>query len=76
MAETKEHLIARGNACMTDYKFDDALKLFEQALALDTNDPDVWNSVGVALRSLGRYQESVDCFNQSLKLDPRDRQSS
>jgi tetratricopeptide (TPR) repeat protein len=31
---------------------------------------------GTALRSLGRYGESMDCFNNSLKLDPRDKFAS
>jgi len=32
--------------------------------------------MGVTLRSLGRYDEAVDCFNKSLKIDPRDKDSS
>jgi len=36
----------------------------------------LWNYKGAALRSLGRYAESMECFNNSLKLDPRDKFSS
>ncbi len=57
-------------------RFDDALALFDRALALDSEDPDLWNRAGVALRSLGRYAESVRCFDRSLELDPRDLHSS
>jgi len=31
---------------------------------------------GIALRSMGRYNEAVECFNKSLDLDPRDKNSS
>ena len=56
--------------------YDDALSSFEQALTLEPKNPDLWNYKGAALRSLGRYAESMECFNNSLKLDPRDKFSS
>jgi len=43
---------------------------------LDQKDPDLWNLTGIALRSIGRYDEAVECFNKSLSLDPRDKDSS
>ena len=57
-------------------RFDDALALVEQALALEPDDPDLWNCKGVALRGMGRYEESLRCFDKSLRIDPRDRHSS
>jgi len=45
-------------------------------ISLNQNDPDLWNLKGIALRSLGRYNEAVDCFNKSLEIDPRDKHSS
>ena len=69
-------LVSRGRSLMGDGRFEDALSAFEQALLLNQNDPDLWNLKGVALRSLGRYDESVECFNRSLEIDPRDRQAS
>ena len=73
--ETKE-LVSKGQSLMDDGKFEDALSAFEQALLLNQNDPDLWNYKGVALRSLGRYDESVECFNRSLEIDPRDKHAS
>ena len=46
------------------------------AISLNQNDPDLWNLKGIALRSLGRYNEAVECFNKSLEIDPRDKHSS
>jgi len=71
-----EELVGKGQSLMNDGKFDDALGFFEQALLLNQNDPDLWNNKGVALRSLGRYEESMDCFNKSLEIEPRDKHAS
>ncbi|HSG83221.1 MAG: tetratricopeptide repeat protein [Nitrosopumilus sp.] len=71
-----EDLVEKGQSLMDDGKYDDALGFFEQALLLNQNDPDLWNYKGVALRSLGRYEESMDCFNKSLEIEPRDKFAS
>jgi len=71
-----EDLVEKGQSLMDDGKFDNALGFFEQALLLNQNDPDLWNYKGIALRSLGRYEESMDCFNKSLEIEPRDRFAS
>ena len=75
MAEI-ENLIRNGVENLEDGNFEDALSYFEQALLLKPDDPDLWNQKGVALRSLGRYDEASECYNKSLQLDPRDRASS
>ena len=69
-------LVNEGQSLMDDGKFDEALGFFEQALLLDQNDPDLWNYKGVTLRSLGRYEESMECFNKSLEIEPRDKFAS
>jgi tetratricopeptide (TPR) repeat protein len=71
-----EELVKKGQSLMNDGQFDDALGFFEQALLLNQNDPDLWNNKGVALRSLGRYEESMECFNKSLEIEPRDKFAS
>lgn len=71
-----EELVQKGQTLMDEGKFDDALGFFEQALLLNQNDPDLWNNKGVALRSLGRYEESMECFNKSLEIEPRDKFAS
>lgn len=71
-----QELVTKGQSMMDDGKYDEALGLFEQALLLNQNDPDLWNYKGVALRSLGRYEESMECFNKSLEIDPRDKHAS
>ena len=69
-------LVEKGKALLAENKFEDALGFFEQALLLNQNDPELWNNKGIALRSIGRYDEALECFNKSLELDPRDRKAS
>lgn len=70
------NLIKKGNDLMEDCKFEESLSFFDQALLLQPNNPDLLNKKGVILRSLGRYDEAIECFNKSLQLDPRDLDSS
>jgi len=74
--EKISELVEKGKFLLDKSDFENALGFFEQALLLNQNDPDLWNHKGVALRSLGRYEEAMDCFNKSLQIDPRDKFSS
>ena len=71
-----EELVMKGKLFLESGDFEKALSFFEQALLLNSRNPDLWNHKGTDLRSLGRYEESMDCFNNSLKIDPRDKFAS
>jgi len=71
-----DSLVEQGNLLLNEGKFEDALGFFEQALLLDQKNPELWNYKGVALRSIGRYDEAIECFNKSLEIDPRDKKAS
>ena len=74
--EKINHLVELGKKHLEDGNFEDALAFFEQALLLNQKNADLWNNKGVALRSLGRYDEALECFNKSLEIDPRDKKAS
>jgi len=71
-----DELIKTGKKQLEDGQYDDALNLFQKAILLNQNDPDLWNLKGITLRSLGRYNEAIECFNKSLEIDPRDKNAS
>jgi len=71
-----DELIKMGKKQLEDGQYDDALNSFQKAILLNRNDPDLWNLKGIALRSLGRYNEAIECFNKSLEIDPRDKNAS
>tara|TARA_B100002003_G_scaffold157662_1_gene146307 strand:- start:215 stop:442 length:228 start_codon:yes stop_codon:yes gene_type:complete len=74
--KTTDRLVTLGKEQLEDGHYDNALNSFEQAILLNQNDPDLWNLKGITLRSLGRYDEAVECFNKSLEIDPRDKNAS
>jgi len=69
-------LVEKAKTLLENNKFEEALGFFEQALLMNQKDPELWNHKGVALRSMGRYDEALECFNKSLELDPRDKNAS
>ncbi len=71
-----QDLVAKGQSFLEDGKFDEALDFFERALILNQDGPDLWNYKGIILRSMGRYEEAMESFNKSLKIDPRDKNAS
>jgi len=71
-----DELIKMGKKQLEDGQYGDALNLFQKAILLNRNDPDLWNLKGITLRSLGRYNEAIECFNKSLEIDPRDKNAS
>jgi tetratricopeptide (TPR) repeat protein len=51
-------------------ELDEALRCYDQALALDPNVKEALNNKGNCLRSLGRLDESVRYFDRALSIDP------
>lgn len=71
-----DELVKKGKQLLIDGEFEKALSYFEQAIILSQMDPDLWNLKGVTLRSMGRYNEALECFNKSLEIEPRDKKAS
>jgi tetratricopeptide (TPR) repeat protein len=69
-------LVSRGKDYLEKGEYENALGCFEQAILLNQNDSELWNFKAVSLRSMGRYDEAVECFNKSLEIDPRDKNAS
>jgi len=63
-------LVARAEACVGDYDFEGALKLFEQALQLDPNSTPVLDAVGEVLLEMGEHEKAKAVFIQSVQLAP------
>ena len=74
--ESVDRLVILGKKQLEDGRYNEALNSFEQGILLNQNDPDLWNLKGITLRSLGRYDEAIECFNKSLEIDPRDKNAS
>lgn len=49
-------------------RMDDAMRGYARALTLNPSIPDVYNNLGVALRSQGKLEAAVACYRRSLAL--------
>lgn len=47
-----------------------AIDAYDQALALDANDPDVLTDQGVMFRRMGWYDKAIDNFSKAAEINP------
>jgi len=47
------------------------LQVSEQAIALDSNHIDGWICKGIALHALGRNEEAIVAYDQTIRLNPK-----
>ena len=53
-------------------KLKEALNIIDEALKEDSNNFQNWNAKALILDSLSDYENSIECFNQALKLNDSD----
>jgi len=59
----------KGYAQIQLKKYDDAIKTFEQGLALYPKDQMLWNNKGYANYNLGKYPEALAAYNNAIKYE-------
>jgi len=69
-SERSELLTAKGEVAYAQGRADEAVRLLEQAVAVDPDDSLAQNSLGQVLLALGRRDEAVTAFGRALALDP------
>ena len=68
----KKSLFDDGVEYMKHDKYGKALKCFDKALKIDSNDVRSWVNRGLTLEKLNRHEEGLESFDKALKLDPKD----
>jgi Flp pilus assembly protein TadD len=68
-----EELLAQALILNRNNKPEEALAKVEEALKIDTANPDAWAAKGVLLRSLGREREAIAAFATARELRPEGR---
>jgi tetratricopeptide (TPR) repeat protein len=51
-------------------KLDESLKMYQKSLALDNNDPEAHNNLGLVLQKQGRLQEAMLSLKKAITLKP------
>ena len=63
----------RGSLLHSLGRYDEALKAFDRALALQPSLPTTWHNRGLALSMLGQRAEALRSFERVLEIDPGNR---
>lgn len=64
-----ENLVCVGNAYFRQGNFEEAIAYYLRSAELK-EDPGTYNNLGVALKKVGLFQDSISAFNDSLSLRP------
>jgi Flp pilus assembly protein TadD len=51
-------------------QYDEAARLYQQALEADPKDVNTYNNLGITLHYLGRSGEALEVLNEGITLDP------
>jgi tetratricopeptide (TPR) repeat protein len=66
----KDHAIAQANAAYAAGDYDRAITHFDRALQLDSEDSDVWYSLGLTFSKKQQYYPAIHAYNEALRLNP------
>ena len=67
-ADTVSDLLNNAGSLMAKGQYSDALDIVNQALSIEPSSWVIWNNKGYILYNMGRYDETVDAFNQEIAL--------
>ena len=65
-----DELKAKGNAAMAQNNFEDAVKFYSDAIALDPNNYVLYSNRSAALVSLGKLEEALSDGEKTVALNP------
>ena len=68
----KWDLFDRAVDLVAEGKLDDAVKTYEEAIALDADFADAWQGLALALNDLGRHQDAIEAGKKLCELTPDD----
>jgi tetratricopeptide (TPR) repeat protein len=65
-----EYLTSLGTALLEQGRQAEALAVFDKAVQLKPDDPNLWRNLGNALAEIGRTEDAILSFQHAIKLNP------
>jgi len=65
-----ENLFETGKFYFLSNKYDEALKIFEQLLKINSNNPEVYYHIGLVKEAKNEFSEAKKMYLKTLKLQP------
>ena len=69
-SEKAQNLFDHANGLLDSQRYQDAIQLYDQAIALQPKNPDAWYNRGNALIGLQQYQAALEAYNKAIALQP------
>ncbi|MBC8231907.1 tetratricopeptide repeat protein [bacterium] len=71
-AQTTKFLSTKGEALFSSKRYEEAIKLYDQALDVNSEDAMLWTFKGMCHFNLREYKESLRCIDGATSLDSKD----
>jgi tetratricopeptide (TPR) repeat protein len=63
-------ILGKGQSLLSLEKPEEAVKCFDEALAIDPGNADAWVKKGTALERLKRLEEAIGCYDRAIATNP------
>ncbi len=65
-----ETLLSRGQFLLSSKQYEDALRTYDSALELNSNNADAWIGRGMVLEQLARYDDAIAAIDRATEISP------
>ncbi|OBQ28410.1 MAG: hypothetical protein AN483_15785 [Aphanizomenon flos-aquae MDT14a] len=69
-SQKAENLLLQGNGLLDTHHYQEALNVYNQAIALKTDNAETWVNRGNALIALQKYPEAVESYDKAIAIRP------
>jgi tetratricopeptide (TPR) repeat protein len=69
-SQKAENLLLQGNGLLDTHHYQEALNVYNQAIALKTDNAETWVNRGNALIALQQYPEAVESYDKAIAIRP------
>ncbi len=67
----KDELFETGKFYLINNRYDEALKIFQQLLSIDNNDPEIYYHIGLIKEAKNEIAEAKQMFLETIKRNPK-----